>query len=53
VKMGIYAVGPSGQAQIGTYLKTAARIKPGEEWPGMEKIGQDTVSCAELEVIFK
>jgi hypothetical protein len=56
VKMGVFAVGPGGQAQIQTYFRATAvikRLNEHEPWPGMETIGPDIVLCAEREVIIK
>jgi len=56
VKMGVFAVGLDGQAQIDTYRRTTEiirRLNPNEEWPGMRIVGPDTVLCAVLEVIIR
>ncbi len=56
VRIGIFALGLGGQAQLYTYLNTVdviKRLAPHEPWPGMEKIGPDTVICAETTVIIQ
>jgi energy-converting hydrogenase Eha subunit E len=56
MRMGVFAVGPGGQAQIQTYFRAAAVIKrlhEHEPWPGMDILGPDITLCVEREVIIK
>jgi energy-converting hydrogenase Eha subunit E len=56
MRMGVYAVGHAGQAQIQTYFRATAVIKrlhEHEPWPGMDILGPDIISCDEREVIIR